>query len=283
MARTVAEIKEEMTSEFIQDSTIIEKYGLDTTKTFEEQFSKVSIESILFYVFAYCTWVLEKLFDTHKDEVTEYISEMKTHSLRWYVNKIKAFRYGQSLIDGTDEYSDDGLTDEDIEEKQVVKYASVNESDGVLYVKVATDGTNGKQPLTTAQSNALTQYIHEVKDAGVRVSVRNTTADYLRLKLAIYYNPMIIDSDGNALNGDGKVVENAIKNYISNLPFDGEYRNVDLIDALQAVDGVEIPELLSSEYSYNGTDYFTISAKENPYSGYYQLSADSTITYIANV
>ncbi len=47
-------IKDEMTAEFKSNPAVVEKYGLDTEKSFDAQFSKASIESILFYVFAFC-------------------------------------------------------------------------------------------------------------------------------------------------------------------------------------------------------------------------------------
>ncbi|MEG2792053.1 MAG: hypothetical protein RSA98_10785, partial [Odoribacter sp.] len=86
MARTIAEIKKEMTEVFIGNETIMALYGLNPEKNFEDQFSKVSLESILFYVVATCIWTLEKLFDRHRQEVTELINELKPHSLRWYAN-----------------------------------------------------------------------------------------------------------------------------------------------------------------------------------------------------
>ena len=79
MAREIKVIKDEMTAEFISNPAVVEKYGLDTEKSFDAQFSKASIESILLYLFAFCAWTVEKLFDTHKAEVTNYIDEMKPH------------------------------------------------------------------------------------------------------------------------------------------------------------------------------------------------------------
>lgn len=63
--------------------------------------------------------------------------------------------------------------------------------------------------------------------------------------------------------------EQAIKDYIENLPFNGEFSNMALIDTLQAVDGVRIAELKSSESasSANGT-YSAIDAHVVPVAGY---------------
>lgn len=71
-----------MTDVFMANDTIKALYGLDPDpeRTFEDQFSKVSLESILFHVVATCIWTLEKMFDRHKQEVDELISELKPHS-----------------------------------------------------------------------------------------------------------------------------------------------------------------------------------------------------------
>lgn len=281
MAREIKVIKDEMTAEFISNPAVVEKYGLDTEKSFDAQFSKASIESILFYVFAFCAWTVEKLFDTHKAEVTNYIDEMKPHSLRWYVNKVKEFRFGQSLIPDTDQYDDTGLTDEDIATMQIVKYASAEERNGQLFIKVAKDGENGRTTLSSEEEAALKSYIQEVKDAGVKVTIRNAQAVDFKIDITIYYNPQVLDQNGVSLISGGEPVMNAIKNYIENLPFNGEYRNVELIDKLQQVEGVVIPELAGA-YSRitNEDNYSLINAKETSYSGYYKFDNDSQINYV---
>jgi len=281
MAREIKVIKDEMTAEFISNPAVVEKYGLDTEKSFDAQFSKASIESILFYVFAFCAWTVEKLFDTHKAEVTNYIDEMKPHSLRWYVNKARAFRFGQSLIEDTDQYDDTGLTDEAIADMQIVKYASAEERNGQLFIKVAKDGENGRTTLSSEEEAALKSYIQEVKDAGVKVTIRNAQAVDFKIDITIYYNPQVLDQNGVSLISGGEPVMDAIKNYIENLPFNGEYRNVELIDKLQQVEGVVIPELAGA-YSRitNEDNYSLINAKETSYSGYYKFDNDSQINYV---
>ena len=64
--------------------------------------------------------------------------------------------------------------------------------------------------------------------------------------------------------------ESAIVRYIENLPFNGEYTNMDLIDTLQAVNGVKIAELLSSASASSATSvYSDIDARIIPEAGYF--------------
>ena len=329
MARTIEEIKESMLQAYAGNEIIKKKY-YDLVDGDKLEFSKVSLENILFYVIATALWTVEVLFDRHKQEVVDYIDQMKPHSLRWYVSKAKMFRFGdglaktyeESLIEGTDRYPDTGsdgnpLTEEYIEDKQLVKFAAANEfgktndfdgqpasamsnSDGVVYLKVAKKKGTGesvsagsanldtdKSPLSAGELEAFTAYINEVKDAGVMVRIINEPANLLCLKLDVYVNPMVLNSTtGKLRDGDGEPVLEAIKSYISNLPFNGEYRNADLIDALQKIDGVVIPELKSAEESYDGIQFHSINAKATPHSGYYAYFVDendeeksSKITY----
>ena len=52
MARTVKQIKKSMTDEFMASKIIRDKYGLTEKDTFDNAFSEVSFESILFGIIA---------------------------------------------------------------------------------------------------------------------------------------------------------------------------------------------------------------------------------------
>lgn len=280
MARTIAQIKEEMTSAFMNDSTLAEQYGFTEGASWSKTFSAVSIENLLLYIVAAAIWALEVLMDKHTQEIEEYIAQMKPHSLRWYVRKAKAYRHGQLLIDGTDTYPD--MSEEDIEAAEVVKFAAATEASATVYIKVATEESGKKHPLSAEQLAGFREYLAEVKDAGVRVDIINEAASGLRLNMDVYYNPMILSSQGINHSTGEDVVKQTIERYISNLPFNGEFRSSSLVDALQAVDGVVIPELTSAFENYDGRSWRAINAKSQPYSGYYEYNEDNIqINYIA--
>ena len=211
MARTITQIKSELTTAFMADTTLAASYGFTPGADFDKTFSKVSIENILLYIVAAALWTHERLFDEHRAEVENTIAQLKPHTLRWYVSKVKQFREGQPLIDGTDQYDDTGLTDDDIAQRQVVHFAAATEAATTVYIKVATDNGGVKQPLTTDQLNGLKAYIAEVKDAGVRVEVINEPAYHLQLSLVVYYDPMVLSPQGMHLQQGGYPVNDAIK------------------------------------------------------------------------
>jgi hypothetical protein len=284
MGRSIKEIKDEMTAMFVRDARIVAAYGLDAAKTFDEQFSAVSIESILFYVTAAAQWTLEALFDRHRAEVTSLIEELTPHTLRWYASKAKAFMLGWPLAAETDDYDTGGMTGSEIAAARVVKFAAASESEGVVYLKIAGDTGGEPCPLEENEAAAFAEYIRQVKDAGVTVTVINEQPDHFRIMLEVYCNPMILDGAGMSFDGEFPV-QDAIKSYIKNLPFNGEYRNADLIDVLQRIEGVEIPHLQRVETSLDGENWTEVKVKETPRSGYYRIREDAEldITFVANV
>ena len=275
MARTILEIKKEMTDRWMADEVIRARYGLAAGAEFDATFSKVSVESVLFYVAAAAIYTLEKLFDLHRAEVTAIIDELKPHSLRWYVSKAKAFMLGKALVADSDYYDTTGMTDEQVTAAQVVKYAAAVEKSAVVYLKIAGDNNGEPEQLPPEQADGFRAYIKEVKDAGVVVEVVNEPAEHFRLTMTVYYDPMVMDSAGMAFDGTTPV-QDTIKKFIKDLPFNGEYRNVALVDALQAIEGVVIPELHLAETSRDGQTWEEVNAKANPDSGYYKIYNEET-------
>ena len=280
MARTITSIKNELTAAFMSDKQLQAAYGWQDNATFDKTFSKVSIESLLLYIVAAAIWTLEKLMDTHTQEVQDYIATMKPHSLCWYTEKAQAFLYGLPLIDGTDLYDTSSLTDDEIAEKQIVHHAACSENNATLYMRVA---KVGPAPLTEDERTAFLAYLHEVKDAGVRIDVISQEGDYLRLALTIYYNPMLLNASGTSLSDGSQPVEDAIQQYIERLPFDGEFRTNSLVDALQAVPGVEMVSITQAQHCEDGINYKPVETYCKPVAGYFQYNRDgkptATITY----
>ena len=267
MARNIDEIKRGMTGVFIQNATVRELYGLVDNKTFDEQFSRVSIENIFFYVVAFGIFALEKIFDTHRAEVTDIIENILPHRPKWYRDKALNFMADRLLIPDTDHYDTTGMTDEEIEQAKVVKYATAIEepSSSVLVIKIATVGAENLQPLpggtgidATGQAGQFVAYINEIRDAGVRWNLVNQAGDDFSCELDIYYSPLLLDIDVR------RKVQNAIRDYITGLPFNGEYSNMALVDAVQQVEGVQIVEFRNAR-----TGNQNIDAKIVPAAGYF--------------
>jgi len=280
MARTVNQIKQTIIDNMASTSELA---GMTTS------FSKVSLWNLFAYAVAYCAWTIEVLFDLHKSEIDTKLLEQKPHGLNWYRTKALSFQYGHSLVDETDYYNNTGISDDDIEASKIVKYAAVNESDteSRLIIKIAGEDGGVLAPILGPELTSIETYFEKIKDAGVKITIKNSLPDKLYLNLDIYYNPLVLDSQGNNILQGGRPVETALNEFMKELPFDGILILANLIDRLQKVDGVVIPHLNSAYTSWLEPSGYTsptaIIVKKRPESGYFEIEDFTSINYIPNV
>ena len=257
MARSIAEIKQTMTNAFMADATVRERYGLSENDTFDDSFSVVSIENILFYIVAACSHVLEVLFDQFKADVDEKISRAVVASVPWYYKIAKEFQYGDALVfnEATQQYS---YPKED-EKKRLVKYVAVR--DRGSSVEILASGETGGQPTVISDDvlTAFKQYLNRVKIAGVILSVRSLPADSISITATIRIDPLVIDRTGIRIEDGSFVVENAVNAYLRNIIYGGTFNKTKLVDAIQNVEGVLDVELHACKYSTDGMTYNDIN------------------------
>jgi hypothetical protein len=262
MARTISEIKKEMTDRFVTDEVVVTSYGLQPGKSFEESFSTVSVENIFFYIVAFCSWTVEVLFDVFRAEVNDTIATQKPHTLKWYTEKAKAFQYGSDLLPDSDLYDNTNKTDDEIAASKVIKYAACMQrarQNGRKYLLIKIAGETGGELSKVSPDTELkvNEYFSRIADAGVDYEVLNEEADSIRQTWTIYYNPLLFDEKGQL--GDSTPIKNAIINYLKNLPFNGTYVPAYHIDAVQQVEGVVYPVLNQCQVKYGNYDFGSIS------------------------
>lgn len=273
MARTIAEIKDSMTADLMRNPDVARAYGFETGAAFSSHFSKVSVESLLFYIVACAVWVLENLFDRHRRDVEQRIEAIMPHRPKWYRDKVLRFMKDKTLVTDTDYYDTEGMSDGDIEAAYVVKYAAATENANasMLTIKVAGETDSVRHPLDADTETQLLAYIGEIKDAGVRVNLVNQTADVFHCEVDVYYDAMLLTETVEVQCRD------TIRGYIENLPFNGEYSNMALVDELQEIEGVRIVEMVGATTEVNGESTPTeINARFTPVAGYFS-AGDITI------
>lgn len=237
MARTISEIKKSMTDQYLADSVIREKYGLSEGDNFDDKFSKVSLENILFSIVATAIFALESIFDYFSTDVEARINRSIVATIPWYHEKCLAFQYGDALVydENTKEYSYATLD----ESKQVIKYAAVRENGNGVEILVSKDNNGSPACVDENVLSAFKSYLNAVKPAGVVSIVKSYEPDSLSLEMHVQYDPMILNPDGSLIS-DTTVfpVEDAIKNYVAGIVYGGIFNKTKLIDAVQSVDGV---------------------------------------------
>ena len=278
MARTIDQIQAQILLNIANNGDLAD---LNST-------SKTSIYRLFIYIVAVSAWTLEKLFDTHASQVDKAIYDNKPGTARWYQNMSLAFQFGFNLLTDDDQFNNVGKTQDQIEASKIIKYCSVKESSesSRVIIKVAGDDGTNLIPLTATQINSFKYYISEVAYAGVKTFIVNNPADKLRLQMQVYRNPLVIDQTGTNILTGGRTVENAVKNYIKNLPFDGEFVINDFIDYLRDVPGVENVNISGIFGSYIDlvTNVFSpfanINVKTIPVAGYFEIENFNGITYV---
>lgn len=279
-----------MTDVFISNDAVKAAYGLTPGKTFEDEFSVSSIESILFYCMAFGLFVLYSFFDLFKIEIDTAITNYTHPTLIWFAEKIKTFQYGDAVVFEKDYYDNTGLTDAEIEARKVIKYAAAIEQDftngrfGVRIKVAGEDGSGDRIKLPDAQRDAAREFLEIFHPAGTYCELTTDDADYLKLSLKIYYNPLVLNNQGQRLDGTNNTsLQNAIDDHLKNLPFNGRFNLTALVDAMQAVDGVADPRIVSAQTKYAANPYTDVIDERIPYAGYlkiYDENTDLTIQWI---
>ena len=278
MARSITEIKAQILSNIAGNDDL---QDLNST-------SSVSIFGAFAFIVAMAHFTLEKLFDIHSSQVDTAIYENKPGTARWYRNMSLAFQFGFNLLTDDDQFNNVGFTTEQVEASKIVKYCSVKESleSSRLIIKIAGESGENLIPLTATQITSFKYYMGEIAYAGVKLEIVNNPADKLQLIMRVYRNPLVIDENGNNIITGGKTVEDAIKKYIKNLPFDGELVINDLIDYLRNVEGVINVHIISAQSSYKDLvtnlykPFVSIDVKTIPVAGYFEVESFNNITYV---
>ena len=236
MARTVDEIKREMTDAFMADPVIREKYQLKEGDTFRSAFSLVSLENILFFIVAAAHHIVERIFDGHRDDVERTLERAIVATVPWYYYKALAYQHGDKLTldESTMQYHYDKVD----EERRVVKYAAVRDRGGSIQILVSGEKSGRPEALSEDILTAFEAYIRTIKPAGVVISVRTAQSDYISISATIYVDPMIISPQGVRYRDGARPVEDAINAYLRGITFGGTFNKTKLVDAIQAVEGV---------------------------------------------
>ncbi|WPC10730.1 hypothetical protein LEQ05_12810 [Riemerella anatipestifer] len=126
----------------------------------------------------------------------------------------------------------------------------------------------------------------EIKDAGVKITIINYLPDILRLQMKIYRDPLVLDPNGQSILTGKKPVEDAIKAYLKKLPFNGELVLAHLVDELQKVEGVRIPNITLAESKWIDADvndygnFQPVDVRTIPISGYFKIENFNGIEYV---
>lgn len=256
--RTIQEIKKQMTDEILANEGLVRAMDLDPELEWDKQVSSVSVINLMVYVVAVAQYATEWLFEQFKQDVEKRIDAALPGTISWYWNKVMSFQYGVDL----NEYGNYDLVDPN---KRIISHCSILEVYNGILVKV----NKGVEfdVLDEKEKTALEAYLSRIKFAGTAVSVYSYQPDDLDLGIRIWRNPLVLNSDGSAVSGDGtNLIEEAIDRYLNGIVYGGNFNKTRLIDAIQSVDGIEdviITSCVFRAYDSDATQTELTPGKQN--------------------
>lgn len=201
--------------------------------------SKVALWHLKYFVVAVAIYALEELFDDHTNTVQQAIDTAQFGTPQWFREKMMAFQYGDAVVrvNNKPAYATIDPT------KQIIKRASVVENpDGSLLLKVATENGGQVVPLSTVQLAAFDSYMAQHRYPGMRFGSLSQNPDQLDLDMDVYYDAQYPWSDLEP------IYLAAIDNYLANdIDFDGTFYTETMVDALQTQKGFRSHRLNSIE------------------------------------
>lgn len=226
--------------------------------------SKVGIWRLWVFIFAYAHFILEQYWAIFKAEIETRIAQSRIHTPKWYREKALNFLYGIPLVQDKDYYDISLLTAQQIVDAKIVSNAAsvrvVQSGYGTLRMKVVRTVNGEYAPVLPQHLIALNTYFNShIADAGTLVTVTTGDADLLKLKLDIYYDPLILGADGSRLDGtDATPVITKISDYLKSIDFEnGSLILTYLTDNLQKVPGIKLPVVREAYSKYGSYDYNT--------------------------
>lgn len=247
--------------------------------------SDVSVWRTFVYIVAIAIDGLRQMFSTHRTEIYNEIAEQKVHKATEIRNRLLGFQYGFELRN--DEWVTGSATPQQIEESKIIKYAAVVESDDEKRVicKIATETGEELSPITQEQLESVAAFVKEIKPPGVPYTVINYLPDLLRLNIRIFRDPLILTANGLHRIDGIKPVEIALKEFMKELPFNGELKIQELANKLEKTAGVKLVHIDSAETAWlnaetaNYGDYTAIDVRALPVSGYFKIIDFNGISY----
>lgn len=285
MARTFNQIYQQITNKMVAEYAAV---GVTLNPA---TWSKYSPRRLTCVVVASCIEIFEQALDSAYALISGLVASRKTHTVGWYETISKAYQHGHSLVKDQDYYDNTGLTAEQVEEAQVIKYAKpVEVFDHVsnlkgIRIKCATLVDGELAPVPDVQMAGFAEYIEKVKDAGVKIYKTTAEPDSLKTELDIYYDALVLDAEGKRLDGTNDTpVPDAINDFlITGMEFNGRFITSSFVDKVQQVQGVVTPYIVSIQAQYGELPYADIPVSYMPDAGYMRIinpETDLIINYI---
>ena len=276
MARDINEIVQELRAAFVADPTLAAAYGLQSGKTFDEQFSRASVEAADTHIVATALALAERIQEADKAAISAIVERNRIGTGPWYVEMAKRFQWSEQVQYFLQVDPDTGIISYNInapDDRIVTQAAYVETTAKEIFIKVARGEAGALQPLTSVQATDFYNYMRRIKIAGITLNVVNLPADILRLQVNVHYSRSY-----NSTNVRQMIID-SLNAYSISLEFNGVVLRNAVIDAIQRVPGVVDVEVTLLQ-AVTGSITYDIERAYTTAAGYFNFQNDNTFPVI---
>lgn len=263
MARTIDEIKQSITDR------LVAKFSLSTSAAAEWR--------MWVHCVAYAIYAFEVILDAFQKEMDNKADTIVPGSLTWYTQMCYRYQYGHELLFNRDTAL--LYYEKEDAQAQIIKIASVKESDRLLLFKVATKNAEGViVPLSEIQFLNFCNYLDAVKFAGSKTQVISTESDLIRYHVKVWYNPA---TPTTVLHENIKM---SLDSFRTEQWFGGMVYTSGFLDAIKRVNGVVTAKLLSFERKGGDkVEFVPIDVRADLYAGYFNYAEEGCNIELINI
>ncbi|MGB0368987.1 MAG: hypothetical protein ACPGD8_06250, partial [Flavobacteriales bacterium] len=207
--------------------------------------SKVAPHRFWIFLFSVFSWFQVKRFNSHKAEIEAIANAHELRTPQWWVDVVKTYQHGHAL-----DFVDNGLAYSVVDEaaRVVKRSACVSLGAGHFQIKIAGDGTpldNGTAP---GVADGVLWFAQRLGGPGPDIDIVALNADRLRLTAMAYVDPLLFTDTGESILVPGTYpIEDAVNDYLKNIPFNGTLSLTKLVSKVEDVTGVYDFVIQSSE------------------------------------
>lgn len=284
MARTVDEIINQASEAQQRVSELYELVTAEVNATAElaelNSQSKTSDVGLWKFVWSALAFIQEAIWEERRDEMQAIVDSGIPGTDAWMHQELLKFQYGDVLQFDANASKAKYFYDPVTPEQRIIKRCAIVSAGGVTQIKVAKEDVSGNPvPLEAEELAAFAAYVRQIQWAGSNIAAPTSfAADKLNAPITVYYNGTVKLEDIKPL------IEAAFNEYLSRLPFNGEYKVSAHQDAIQAVADVNDVVMGNIQAKAAAGNYVTVNRVYYPVAGYIEkdpdIAFDDMITYI---
>jgi hypothetical protein len=218
MARSISQIKQSMLDAKNADSTLS---ALTST-------SQTAKWNLYYFIVASCIAIFEQLQDLFKTDLEAIASTAAPSTPQWTRNKVLKYQKGDVAQLNTTTFTVEYPTI-NTANQILTRCAVITAPNRTVLIKVAK--SDPPVPVSVGELAELQSYIETFNPAGIAFTLINENSDKMEVAATIYYNGQY-----SAVISTNVVA--ALNNYMATLPFNGIISTQAVVDAIQAVEGV---------------------------------------------